>query len=68
MTQNRREFLRTAARGALLLGVGALGGALWYRRRELPVCVNDSQCHGCGQFNGCGLPAAQATRQREKGQ
>lgn len=66
--QNRREFLRAATRTVLLLGVGALGGGLWYRHRNVEVCINDSRCNGCGVYDRCGLPPAQATRQQGKGE
>jgi hypothetical protein len=69
----RREFLKSAARLALLAGLGALGlrllrggagaaGAAGAAGRRLPragqTCVNQGVCRGCTAYSGCGLPAA----------
>ena len=64
--QNRREFLRTAARLVLLAGVGALGVKL-FRRESVTECINNSVCGNCRVFAECGLPPAQVVRQNGKG-
>lgn len=57
--KSRREFFRSAARFALL-GVLAVGGLVAGRNAKgtRAACVNQGICRGCGQFAGCGLPAA----------
>ncbi|MBN1516450.1 hypothetical protein JXA32_07755 [Candidatus Sumerlaeota bacterium] len=57
---NRREFFRNLARGGMLLGLGALGGALAWRRSQTgaPVssCLNHEDCGACGAWGRCSLP------------
>jgi hypothetical protein len=58
---NRREFVRDAARWALLAVVAAVSALLAATRRvTLPdqTCVNKGICSGCAVFAKCELPAA----------
>lgn len=67
---NRREFLRSGIRYALLAGVAAVSAALVVRRdRALPnqTCINQGICRGCGMFDDCGLPQALSAKQTMKG-
>ncbi len=66
----RREFLKSAARLALLGGLGLLGLRLLRGRGaaagRLPsagqTCVRQAVCRGCRGYGGCGLPAALSAR------
>jgi hypothetical protein len=63
---NRREFLRSGARYALLAGLAAVSAALVKRRgASLPgqTCLNQGICRGCGAFEDCGLPQALSAKQ-----
>ena len=51
--QNRREFLRTAVRAALLGVVGLLGVVLIRRQED---CTARGGCGGCNVSDGCSLP------------
>jgi len=64
--QNRREFLRNAARLALLGGVGALGYRLFHRA-SLDACLNNEICLNCRRVSDCEWPAAQRNRQQREG-
>jgi hypothetical protein len=73
----RREFLKSAARLALLAGLGALGlrllrgGAGAWAADRLPragqTCVNQGVCRGCTAYSGCGLPAALSAKRALSG-
>lgn len=66
---NRREFLRSGVRYALLAGIAAVSAALVVRRdRALPgqTCINQGICRGCGAFDDCGLPQALSAKQAMK--
>ena len=58
---NRREFLRTGARGALLAATAAVGGAL-AGRASAQSCINEGRCRACGLFTECSLDDAQVLR------
>lgn len=63
--ENRREFLRSAARyGALGLMV-AVSAVLGRSRLRGQTCVNQGVCGGCAVFNRCGLPAALSVKQHQ---
>jgi hypothetical protein len=51
--QDRREFLRTAARTGLLGGLGALGLYLAARDR---ICLRGGVCKRCVVYDRCTLP------------
>ena len=58
---NRREFVRDAARWALLAVIAAVSALLAATRRvALPdqTCVNRGVCSGCAVLTKCELPAA----------
>jgi hypothetical protein len=66
---SRRDFLRSAARLAAFVGLGALAFRLLRRRpgnrpAGAEICVNTGYCRTCGAFAGCGLPAALSAKQR----
>ena len=61
LPQDRREFLRVAARWAMLAGIGALGVKL-FRREGVTECINNSICGSCRLLKDCALPAAQAQK------
>jgi anaerobic selenocysteine-containing dehydrogenase len=72
---SRREFLKSAARLALLAGLAALGLRL-VRGRGAPAgrlpragetCVNQGVCRGCTAYSGCGLPAALSAKRAASG-
>jgi hypothetical protein len=54
---NRRAFLESAARTALLGGLGGLAALVIARRQ---VCTNSGVCKSCNVYAKCELP------QREK--
>ena len=51
--QNRREFLRTALRAALLGTIGLIGTMLVRRQED---CAARGGCGGCNVSDGCELP------------
>lgn len=51
--QDRREFLRTAARAGLLGGLGTLGLYLAARDR---ICLRGGVCTRCVVYDRCTLP------------
>jgi len=60
-TPDRREFLRSGIRYALLAGFAALGAALAARRGGTPNandCVQIPLCRDCALFANCRLPRA----------
>ena len=63
----RRVFLRDCARGAILAGLAVLGAVLGLRKGDPAAaepCLKQRVCRGCGLYDHCALPQAQATRQR----
>ena len=67
--QHRRELLTAVLRYATLGMLGAIGGAVFTKRRRLVhgprlagtqegICINSGICKGCGIFEQCGLPQA----------
>lgn len=66
-TRTRREFVRAAARYALLGAAAALAVVLVRRGGSARKCVNASLCRGCEALKGCSLPpAASAKRAMRK--
>jgi hypothetical protein len=71
--RDRREFLRSLARGAVLAGLGAGGWFLTRGRGEDRAaqhrCTGDGICRDCGSVSDCFLPQAlsfrRATGRRE---
>ena len=64
--QNRRELLTAVLRYATLGTLGAIGGAVFAKRRRLVqdgICINSGICSGCGIFEQCGLPQALSAKQ-----
>mgnify|MGYP001590284734 CR=1 FL=1 len=61
---NRRDFLRSAARGAFLAALAALGGLAVVRRRcgSLGGADGGRACGSCPDLARCTLPAAAAAR------
>ncbi|MEI6279738.1 MAG: hypothetical protein WCQ16_10220 [Verrucomicrobiae bacterium] len=57
--KTRREFLRAAARGALLGAVGLIGAVLFRRQQD---CAARGGCGGCAVSDGCSLPWKEAQR------
>ncbi len=64
LQQNRREFLKTAARYAVLglLGMGA--GLLAWRGKS--GCTRNGLCHGCPVVAACGEPEALSYRRETR--
>jgi hypothetical protein len=63
---NRREFLRSSARYALLAGLAAVSAVLVKRGGaglSNQTCINKGICRGCGVFEECGLPQALSAKQ-----
>jgi len=71
---NRRELFTTVLRYATLGTLGAIGGAVFAKRRRLAqgsrfagikdgICINSGICRGCGIFEQCGLPRALSEKQ-----
>ena len=58
----RREFLRSAGRKVILLGLGLLGGSLLAGKRIVfktrQECINQGICSPCAAYKSCGLPQA----------
>ncbi len=72
--QNRRELITAALRYATLGTLGAIGGAVFAKRRRLAqrsplpgtqegICINNGICRGCGIYEQCGLPLALSEKQ-----
>ena len=64
--QNRRELLTAVLRYATLGTLGAIGGAVFAKRRRLVqdgICINSGICKGCGILEQCGLPLALSAKQ-----
>jgi len=59
--ENRRVFLKGAARNSLLAGLAALT-ALLARRRKNDSCRQSGACRGCARLPQCRLPAAASER------
>ncbi len=61
---DRRELLRSAARGAAAAALAVVGLVLARRHSGLSGqdCVNQSICRGCPVVGGCGLPQALSFR------
>ena len=63
---SRRHLLAGIARYAALGTLGAIGGAVFAKRRRLVqdgICINSGICSGCGIFEQCGLPQALSAKQ-----
>ena len=72
--QSRRELITAVMRYATLGTLGAIGGAVFAKRRRLVqgprfagtqdgICINNGICRGCGIFEQCGLPLALSEKQ-----
>lgn len=63
IAQDRREFLKSAARYSLLGGAMALAYALSLKRTGDPSnCIKIGVCQSCAALRGCQQPQAQAER------
>jgi len=65
-TPTRRELLTGVLRYATLGTLGAIGAAVFVRRRRLVregKCINSGICRGCGIFEECSLPQALSAKQ-----
>ena len=65
-TPTRRELFAAILRYATLGVLGAIGAAVFVRRRRLVregKCINSGICRGCGIFEECGLPQALSAKQ-----
>jgi hypothetical protein len=63
---SRREFLRSALRGAALVALGGIVGVTWRRNRRKSAatpCVADGLCTACCLLADCSLPLARAHRE-----
>ena len=56
--QDRREFLRSGVRYALLGALAAVASALAARRTSQSRCPQIKLCRGCASLPACGLPQA----------
>jgi hypothetical protein len=59
--QSRREMFISALRYAALSVLGAVGGSVFAKKRNLirnGICINREICRSCGIFEECGLPPA----------
>jgi len=64
--QSRRELFAAVLRYATLGALGAIGAAVFVRRRRLVregKCINSGICRGCEIFEKCGLPQALSAKQ-----
>lgn len=62
---NRRSFLASGARSAMLVGVAVFAAGQEGKRRRLasdPDCVKLSVCSDCLEFGRCKKPKAQSAR------
>jgi len=60
MKSDRREFLKSTGRAAVLGGLSFLVFRL-FRKNAVPTgetCINNSICSGCSILSCCGLPPA----------
>lgn len=69
---NRRAFLKTGTRYAMLASLGGLAVAGELKRRRLasdPNCIRLWTCADCAEFGGCTQPKAATFQQsQERGQ
>jgi len=66
---DRRQFLKSGARYALLAGLGGLAVTGEAKRRRLendPNCVHLWTCADCAEFGDCAKPKAQDFRQAQR--
>lgn len=56
--QDRREFLRSGVRYALLGALAAVAGALAARRTATGACPQIKLCRGCSALPACRFPQA----------
>jgi len=66
---DRRQFLKSGARYALLTGLGCLAVASEAKRRRLendPHCVQLWTCADCAEFGDCAKPKARDFRQAQR--
>lgn len=66
---DRRQFLMSGARYALLTGLGGLAIAGEAKRRRLendPNCVHLWTCADCAEFGACAKPKARDFRQAQR--
>jgi len=75
--QSRRELFAAILRYVALGTLGAIGGAVFAKRRRLVqgprlagtqdgICINRGICSGCGILEQCGLPLALSAKQLQK--
>jgi hypothetical protein len=57
--QDRREFMRTAFRAAMLGALGLVGAVLFRRQQD---CAERGGCDGCHASDGCSLPWKEGKR------
>lgn len=55
---NRRTFLKNIPRGAIILGLGALAGIVWFKKDHTSNCNYDFLCNKCHKVSGCTLQEA----------
>lgn len=58
-SQNRREFIASTARTAMLGSIGALGTFLIVRKK---ICLNRGVCRSCNAYAKCELPQKEKLR------
>jgi hypothetical protein len=64
---SRRDFLQDCGRGAILAGLAVLGAVLGLRKGDPAAagsCLKQRVCRGCGLYDHCSLPQAEATRKQ----
>ena len=64
--QNRREWLRTLARGAALVGLSVMGVLATTKNPRAPQeeeCTNRYLCRNCATLTKCRLPQALSLKQ-----
>ena len=56
---NRRQFISSIGRGAILTGLATLSGILIYRKSKITEpCDFDFVCRDCRKLNSCKQPEA----------
>ena len=58
---DRREFLRSGLRGALMVATGGAAGILG-KRAVAAGCIGNEKCRACGAFTACSLDPAEVLR------
>ncbi len=55
---NRRSFLKTIPRAAIILGLSTVASVVLFKKVGTSTCNYDFLCNKCNRFSGCTLQKA----------